>query len=158
MSVARYGQPLAPREIEFLQLTSQGFSYVESARRVRPQVSENTAKAHMQHVLTKLGASNAAHAVLLGCRAGILDGRPQRHGDHAGYEAHLRRGEDPKQCEHGCWAGERAYRNAQRARERATGRLSRPNGATAPPSPPDPATARQTPAHAPRAGSHPDAA
>ncbi|MFF3620020.1 response regulator transcription factor [Streptomyces sp. NPDC002467] len=114
MSVPRYGQPLGPRELEILQLTSQGFSYGEAARRVQPAVSENTAKAHMQRVLTKLGANNAPHAVFLACQAGLLDGQRRRHGDHAGYEAHRRRGEDP--CE-ACRAGEREHRSRYKARQ-----------------------------------------
>lgn len=116
MSVPRYGQPLAPREMEILRLVSQGLSYGEAARAARPAVTENTAKAHMQHVLTKLGASTAPHAILLACQAGLLDGKPRRHGDHAGYAAHVYRGEDP--CDD-CWAGERAYRTERRAARRA---------------------------------------
>lgn len=108
MGTPRYGQPLASREMEVLRLVSEGLSYGEAARRMTPKVAENTAKAHMQHVLTKLGARSAAHAVFLACQAGILDGRPQRHGDHAGYSAHIKRGETP--CDD-CKAGERAYRN-----------------------------------------------
>ena len=113
MSVPRLGQPLAARETEVLQLVSKGLSYGETARRLQPAVSENTVKAHMKHVLTKLGARSAPHAVFLACQAGILDGRPQRHGDHAGYEAHRRRGEDPKLCEP-CRLGERAHRQAMK--------------------------------------------
>jgi len=115
VSTPRYGQPLGPREAEILRLVSQGLSYGEAARQVRPRISENTVKDFMRRVMTKLGAANAPHAVFLACQAGILDGRPRRHGDHAGYMAHVRRGEDPKQCEHGCWAGERAYRNGRDA-------------------------------------------
>jgi DNA-binding CsgD family transcriptional regulator len=117
MSVPRYGQPLAPRETEILQLVSQGLSYGEAARQVRPQISENTAKAHMQRVLTKLGAHHAPHAIYLACQAGILDGRPQRHGDHAGYMAHVRRGDPPCMP---CRAGEREYRRGRRRLSRAT--------------------------------------
>lgn len=116
MSIHRYGQPLTPREGEILQLVSQGLSYRQAGLRVRPAVTENTAKAHMQRVLTKLGASTAPQAVLLACQAGLLDGRPRRHGDHAGYAAHVYRGEDP--CE-ACWDGERQYRAARRAARRA---------------------------------------
>lgn len=71
----------------------------------------------VNRAMKKLGASNAPHAVLLACRAGILDGRPQRHGDHAGYAAHWYRGEDP--CE-ACRRGERAYRNSRRTRMPST--------------------------------------
>ncbi|MBP2581884.1 DNA-binding CsgD family transcriptional regulator [Streptomyces sp. PvR006] len=65
----------------------------------------------------KLGARNITNAVLLACQAGILDGRPRRHGDHAGYEAHRKRGEDPKLCEP-CRLGERAHRQAMKTRTR----------------------------------------
>ncbi|MFD4912807.1 hypothetical protein ACFWNR_06245 [Streptomyces virginiae] len=76
--------------------------------------------------MEKLDAENAAHAVFLACRAGLLDGRPQRHGDHAGYAAHKYRGEDPKDCRHGCWEGEQAYRAAQRAALKARQKPSEP--------------------------------
>ena len=62
-------------------------------------------------LLVKLGAQTTAQAVLLACQAGILDGRPRRHGDHAGYEAHRRRGEVI--CDL-CRAGERAHRKAMK--------------------------------------------
>jgi hypothetical protein len=84
----------------------------------RPRIAEQLRYSEpgvdklMARVLDKLGAANAPHAVLLACRAGLLDGRPQRHGDHAGYVAHARRGEDP--CD-ACDAGERAYRADLRA-------------------------------------------
>jgi hypothetical protein len=83
---------------------------------VRPRVTENTAKAHMQRVLTKLGAASMPHAVLLACQAGLLDGRPRRHGDHAGFAAHIYRGETP--CDD-CIAGEKAYKADYRARRKA---------------------------------------
>lgn len=72
----------------------------------------------------KLGATNIANAVFLACRAGILDGRPQRHGDHAGYEAHRRRGETP--CE-ACKVGERAHRSRYKGRQKASAGVSGPN-------------------------------
>lgn len=71
-----------------------------------------------KRVMRKLNARNMAHAVLLACHLGLLDGRPQRHGDHAGFAAHQRRGEDPWACK-SCAAGERAYRPALRARKAA---------------------------------------
>jgi DNA-binding CsgD family transcriptional regulator len=64
----------------------------------------------------KLGARNITHAVFLACQAGILDGRPRRHGDHAGYAAHVARKEEP--CE-ACWIGERAYRTERRRARKA---------------------------------------
>jgi DNA-binding CsgD family transcriptional regulator len=72
-----------------------------------------------KQILTKLGAVSAPHAVLLACRAGLLDGRPrtQRHGDHAGYTQHQKRGEEACQA---CKAGERAYQVQRRQRRRET--------------------------------------
>jgi DNA-binding CsgD family transcriptional regulator len=152
VSIPRYGQPLATRETEILLLVSQGFSYREAGQRVQPAVSENTAKAHMQHVLAKLGAHTAPHAILLACRAGLLDGRPQRHGDHAGFATHRYRGEEP--CDE-CWEGERAYRRerrrARKARETASAPASRPEEPLGSPSRTEPATSRQTAAQ-PRRG------
>jgi len=66
-------------------------------------------------LMGKLGAQSMAHAVLLACQAGLLDGRPKRHGDHAGYAAHVYRGEEP--CDE-CRTGERAYRNQRRQQQK----------------------------------------
>jgi hypothetical protein len=68
-------------------------------------------------VLVKLDARDMAHAVLIACHAGLLDGRPRRHGDHAGFAAHIRRGEDPWACE-ACAEGERTYRRGRKAARR----------------------------------------
>ncbi|MFJ3923054.1 hypothetical protein [Streptomyces sp. NPDC090022] len=112
------GPDLDERELRVLELSAAGYTYEHIARELgtgRPY----TAKLASQ-LLRKLGARSMPQAVFLACRAGILDGRPQRHGDHAGYEAHLRRGEDPKACLYGCPEGERAYRNAQRRASKAS--------------------------------------
>jgi DNA-binding CsgD family transcriptional regulator len=147
VSIPRYGQPLATRETEILLLVSQGLSYREAGLKVQPAVAENTAKAHMQRVLTKLGAHTAPQAVLLACQAGILDGRPRRHGDHAGYAAHIRAEEEPCGA---CVEGERAYRAEQRrtrrARAAAQAPASRPEKPPGPGSYPEPPTGRQAPA------------
>ncbi|MGX1254132.1 DNA-binding CsgD family transcriptional regulator [Streptomyces ambofaciens] len=68
-----------------------------------------------RQILLKLGATSSAHAVHLAHLAGIL--RRERHGDHAGFTAHVRRGEDPWACTQGCPDGERAYR-AERRQQR----------------------------------------
>lgn len=109
-------RPLARRELQALHLVAAGITHAEAARQL--VMTPKGFTATVNRAMRKLGARNAPHAVLLACRAGLLDGRPQRHGDHAGYEAHIRRGEDPKDCQRGCWAGERAYRTAQRARQK----------------------------------------
>ena len=103
---------LTPREKEVLARVAQGDTYASIASTYG--LSLRTICWVGQVINRKLGARNITHAVLLACRAGILDGRPQRHGDHAGYEAHRRRGEDPTQCEP-CRVGERDYRNELKA-------------------------------------------
>ncbi|MGV2914660.1 helix-turn-helix domain-containing protein [Streptomyces alfalfae] len=105
---------LTAREHKVLTLMSEGATYDVVAREL--SCSNRTASWTGQQVMRKLGAQSIAHAVLLGCRLGLLDGRPQRHGDHAGFAAHRYRGEEP--CE-ACWAGERAYRRDLRAARRA---------------------------------------
>ena len=109
---------LTPRQTEVLQLASTGMIYVQIGRAL--DITENTVDVFMRQIFKRLGATNLPHAVLLGCRAGILDGRPQRHGDHAGFAAHQRRGEDPWACQ-SCAEGERAYRRDRRAARKGHG-------------------------------------
>lgn len=104
---------LTERQAELLQLVADGLTYPEIA--ARWCVDLGTVRNYSARLRVRLGAHTIAQAVLIACRAGILDGRPQRHGDHAGYAAHKYRGEEPKDCPHGCWEGEQAYRTAQRA-------------------------------------------
>lgn len=105
---------LSPRQLEVLHHAANGLTIPETAHTMHLAVS--TVHYHQQVILTALKARNVANAVLLACQAGVLDGRPRRHGDHAGFAAHAYRGEEP--CE-ACWAGERAYRAERRqARKR----------------------------------------
>lgn len=106
MRATRQGLPLGPREIQVLDLIAQGGSYRGIADELH--LAHASVKNYAASAIKKLGAGNQAHAVLLACRAGLLDGRPRRHGDHAGYAAHIYRREDP--CDD-CKAGERKYRN-----------------------------------------------
>lgn len=103
---------LTGRERAVVHAAAAGTSYRDLARQWG--IEEITVRGYGHRAIRKLGARSIAHAVYLACRAGILDGRPQRHGDHAGYVAHVRRGEDPKDCPP-CWAGEREYRNGRDA-------------------------------------------
>lgn len=109
---SRPGAPLSDLETDVLRLSAEGHSYPEIGR----LLGRGTAAVQdtRQRAILKLGAKSSAHAVLLACRAGLLDGRPQRHGDHAGYVAHTRRGEDP--CE-ACREGEQEYRKALKVRK-----------------------------------------
>ena len=106
---------LTPHQLRVLRMVAQGLTHAQIAAEL--YVTPKGLTAAVNRIHAKLGATNAPHAVLLACQAGILDGRPQRHGDHAGYEAHRRRGEDPSRCEP-CHTAERAYRNAQRQTHR----------------------------------------
>lgn len=110
------GRPtvLTARQTEVLQLAALGKSYHQIGRAL--SITENTVDVFMRQIFRRLEAENLPHAVLLGCRAGILDGRPQRHGDHAGFIAHKRRGEEP------CWPckqGESAYQAERRESRKA---------------------------------------
>jgi DNA-binding CsgD family transcriptional regulator len=105
---------LTPRQTEVLELASTGRSYYQIGRALG--ITENTVDVMVRQIFRRLDAENLPHAVLLGCRAGILDGRPQRHGDHAGFAAHRYRGEEP--CE-ACWEGERDYRTGRRQARKA---------------------------------------
>lgn len=99
---------LTVRQWELLLRVAQGATYRQVASGWG--IAEITVRGYGHRLMRALGASTIAHAVHLAHSAGLL--RPERHGDHPGYNAHLRRGEDP--CER-CRAGERVYRNAQRA-------------------------------------------
>ena len=105
---------LTPREVEYLERLAQGESIQEIAQECHYE--ESGARSIGERLRKKLGARTNTQAVFLACQAGILDGRPQRHGDHAGFAAHRYRGEEP--CE-ACWQGERAYRADRRAARKA---------------------------------------
>ncbi|MEU2075460.1 LuxR C-terminal-related transcriptional regulator [Streptomyces sp. NPDC013489] len=106
---------VSDREVELLERLSRGEMELEIARVWYMEPSSIRTAA--ERLRRKLGAKTNAHAVFLACQAGILDGRPRRHGDHAGYEAHRKRGEDPKLCEP-CRLGERAHRQAMKKTSR----------------------------------------
>ncbi|MEU1787060.1 LuxR C-terminal-related transcriptional regulator [Streptomyces sparsogenes] len=102
---------LTEQELAVLRRMAEG----ATARELAPELvmTASGAGSFMNRIVWKLGARNAPHAVHLAHSAGLL--RAERHGDHAGYTAHLRRGEEP--CEP-CRLGERTYRNTQRAGKR----------------------------------------
>ncbi|MGW1468485.1 helix-turn-helix domain-containing protein [Streptomyces sp. NPDC002308] len=100
---------LTANERIVLERAAHGETYPAIAQELG--YSEKSVSKMALRMNRKLGARNITHAVLLACQAGLLDGKPRRHGDHAGFAAHRYRGEEP--CE-ACWAGERAYRAARR--------------------------------------------
>lgn len=63
-------QDLGVREFEVLQGISDGFTNIEIGRLLF--ITENTVRTHRQHISRKLSANNAAHAVSIGFRIGLL--------------------------------------------------------------------------------------
>jgi two-component system, NarL family, response regulator YdfI len=70
--LARAGvvEHLTPREIEVLQLLSEGLGNKEIASRLN--ISEHTAKFHVASIMGKLGATSRTEAVTLGIRRGLV--------------------------------------------------------------------------------------
>lgn len=98
---------LAPIQMRILQLLTEGNDQQQIAYILR--TSPVTVWRHIKKMREELGAFNNAQLVHLAYQAGVLEAPPKRrHGDHAGYAAHLYRGEQP--CE-ACRKGERAYRS-----------------------------------------------
>lgn len=62
---------LSEREVEVLQCVARGASNKEVAFRL--QVSEETAKVHMKHILEKLGATDRTQAVTIALSRGIIE-------------------------------------------------------------------------------------
>jgi DNA-binding NarL/FixJ family response regulator len=62
---------LSNREIEVLTLVAQGNSNKRVAHRLG--VTEETIKAHMKSIASKLGANDRTHAVTIALKRGILD-------------------------------------------------------------------------------------
>ncbi len=68
--VRELGQEPTPREVEVLQLISDGLVNREIGTRLF--LSEETVKSHVRHLLAKLQARSRAHAVAVGFRRGII--------------------------------------------------------------------------------------
>lgn len=62
---------LTPREIEVLKEVSTGNANKIIADKL--SISEDTVKAHMKSILSKLGANDRTHAVTIAMRRGFLD-------------------------------------------------------------------------------------
>ena len=61
---------LSEREIEVLNLVAAGSSNKDVARQLH--ISEDTAKAHVSHIMAKLEARDRTHAVTIGLRRGFI--------------------------------------------------------------------------------------
>lgn len=64
-------QPLTLRESEILQHVSTGNSNRDIGKLLF--ISEQTVKAHLRHIMDKLGASDRAHSVAIAVRRGFLE-------------------------------------------------------------------------------------
>ncbi|MFB6805424.1 LuxR C-terminal-related transcriptional regulator [Streptomyces sp. NPDC056387] len=106
---------LTDRELYVLLRSAAGDTYAVIAKDL--QMHELAVGKIASRMFVKLGARNMNNAVLLGCHAGFIDGRRQHHGDHNGYEAHVRRGDEI--CDD-CRAGEKAYRAGLKAAKAVT--------------------------------------
>ncbi len=62
--------PLTEREVEVLQLAMAGNRNRDIANRLF--ISEETVKAHIKHILEKLGASDRTQAVTIAVQLGII--------------------------------------------------------------------------------------
>ncbi|WP_267972416.1 MULTISPECIES: helix-turn-helix transcriptional regulator [unclassified Streptomyces] len=106
---------LTATELAVLERAANGDTYAVIAKALGYQ--EKSVSKMALRLARKLGANNITHAVFLACRLGVLDPR-RRHGDHAGFVAHVRRGEEP--CS-SCRAGEREYKASRRAARKSGG-------------------------------------
>jgi len=63
-------EPLTPRELEALEMLAEGLSNKQIASRLN--ISEHTAKFHVNAILSKLHAGTRTEAVIRGIRSGIV--------------------------------------------------------------------------------------
>lgn len=70
LAAHRGAESLSSREIDVLRLVAAGNSNHEIGLRL--SVSKETAKAHVKHIMAKLGANDRTHAVTLALARGIL--------------------------------------------------------------------------------------
>lgn len=110
------GRPeLTGVELTVIERSAAGDTYERMARDLG--VERHVVRQWASRAFRKLGATTMPQAVILACRAGLLDGKPfLRHGDHAGYEAHIRR--RIPLCD-ACRDGEKAYRDGLKAARQA---------------------------------------
>lgn len=62
---------LSEREVEVLRCVARGAANKEVA--IQLQISEETVKVHVKHILEKLGATDRTHAVTIALSRGIIE-------------------------------------------------------------------------------------
>jgi DNA-binding NarL/FixJ family response regulator len=62
---------LTPAEVRVLRLIAEGNANKEIAAQL--SVSEDTVKGQVRNILSKLGASDRAHAAMIGVKRGIIE-------------------------------------------------------------------------------------
>lgn len=112
---------LSERQLRILRLRADGLSGPQVAR--AEGIALGTLAHHEEVLRTRLGARNMTQAVARGYEEGLLRKPrrrrrplPERHGDRAGYQRHLRRRE--LACA-ACLAGNSAYEVGRRAARKA---------------------------------------
>lgn len=63
-------EPLTPREMDVIEMLAEGMSNKMIAHRL--EISEHTAKFHVNSILAKLGAGTRTEAVMRGIRLGLI--------------------------------------------------------------------------------------
>ena len=63
--------PLTPREIDVLRLVAAGNANKEIGAQL--SLTEETIKSHVRNILSKLGANDRTHAVIIALKRGIID-------------------------------------------------------------------------------------
>ena len=63
--------PLTEREVEVLRCVAAGNANKQVAAQL--SIAEETVKAHVSRILSKLGANDRTHAVVIGVKRGIID-------------------------------------------------------------------------------------
>lgn len=106
------GPLLTANELAVLRGASEGDTYAVIAARLG--LAEKSVSKIAFRLARKLGARNITHAVWLACQTDVLEPK-RRHGDHAGYLQHRRRGEDA--CD-ACKAANGRYSGARKAQRR----------------------------------------
>ncbi len=73
MAIAEHSvdDPLTQREIEVLRRVAAGNANKEIAAQL--SIAQETVKAHMSNILSKLAAKDRTHAVMIGVKRGIID-------------------------------------------------------------------------------------